>query len=57
MTKIATEVNCATKNCVLPFTVTVIISSAINPSARGMAECEVNLKKNHDQEICCSEFH
>jgi hypothetical protein len=70
MTKIATEVNCATKNCVLPFTVakihqeyakcikshqwlqtdqcmgvTVIISSAINPSAKGMAKCEVNLKK------------
>ncbi len=70
MTKIATEVSCATKNCVLPFTVakihqeyakcikshqclqtdqcmgvTVIISSAINPSARGTAECEVNLKK------------
>jgi hypothetical protein len=25
--------------------VTVIISSAINPSAKGMAKCEVNLKK------------
>jgi hypothetical protein len=29
--------------------VTVIISSAINPSARGMAECEVNLKKKQKQ--------
>jgi hypothetical protein len=40
--------------------VTVIISSAINPSARGMAECEVNLKKekkNKYKENCCSEFH